>query len=142
MSNASNGYAFEVILASLLSKAGFWVHRIVPNAGGQQPADLIVVRGTYHTLIDCKDCATRRGFSFDRIEVNQRMSMDRFADRGVYRCWFALRLPNGSVRMVSANQLARLEDEGKHSLNLVEMQDGDLTYTLDEWIERVKTCTR
>ena len=136
MSNAKEGHRFEMELLKTLSENGFWVLRINPNAGGQQPADIIAVKGKYHALIDCKVCATAKGFSFDRVEDNQHSAMSLFHERSGEYGWFALELPDGEIRMLSYAQLMGCESLGMKSLTMREMHNPNFTCSLTEWMQR------
>ena len=48
--NRSRGGRFEQEMAEKLAENGFWCHVMQQNKAGQ-PADLIAVKGRYHTLI-------------------------------------------------------------------------------------------
>lgn len=100
-SNKSIGNQFEQDLARLLADAGFWVHVLQQNKAGQ-PADLIVAKGRYATLIDCKVISTEKGFPLSRVEENQKLAMASFYKRTGTPCWFAFRLPDGDIRFLSA----------------------------------------
>ena len=75
--NRSNGGRFEQEMSALLADHGFWVHVLQQNKAGQ-PADIIAIRGRFHTLIDCKVISDDKGFSFDRVEENQKYAMRMF----------------------------------------------------------------
>ena len=131
-SNIANGSRFEREMMKVLSGDGFWVLRIPQNAGGQQPADLIAVKGRYHALIDCKVISGGR-FPFERVEDNQWSSMGRFREIGGEVGWFALQLPDGKIRMLDLDTIKALEEVGKKSLSLKDM---DFTWSLKDWLER------
>ena len=81
--NRTNGGRFEQELAEILFKHGFWAHVMQQNKAGQ-PADLIAVRGKFHTLIDGKVISDNNGFPFSRIEENQRSAMKMFQKNGAF----------------------------------------------------------
>ena len=72
--NRTIGGKFEQDLSHILAENGFWVHVMQQNKAGQ-PADLIAVKGRYHTLIDCKVISDENGFPFERVEENQKYAM-------------------------------------------------------------------
>ena len=115
MNNRLNGNRFELELSRKLAENGFWVHVLQQNKAGQ-PADIIAVKGRYHTLIDCKVC-NEFSFPFSRVEENQKFAMARFFSRCEEVCWFALRLPDDTIRMLSSLTISRLEKNGKKSLS-------------------------
>lgn len=116
MSNRQIGNRFEVELSRKLAENGFWVHVLQQNKAGQ-PADIIAVKHGYHTLIDCKVISDGVSFPFSRVEENQKYAMSRFYNRCGEVCWFALKMPDGSVRMLSSQAIARMEKNGKKSLS-------------------------
>ena len=78
--NRTTGGRFEQELGDILAAHGFWVHIMQQNKAGQ-PADIIAVKGKFHTLIDCKVCENGF-FAFERIEDNQRSAMKLFFRKG------------------------------------------------------------
>ena len=133
--NRSTGNRFEQDLSHILADHGFWVHVMQQNKAGQ-PADIIAVKGKFHTLIDCKVCDTGT-FTFDRIEDNQRSAMKRFFNRCGELCYFALKLPDNSVRMISLSRIDTISGRGKRRLS-----DADMikeTWNLDDWLDSSNT---
>lgn len=133
--NRSTGGRFEQDLSHALAEAGFWVHVMQQNKAGQ-PADIIAVRGVFHTLIDCKVC-DGGFFSFDRVEDNQRSAMKQFFRKGGQLCYFALKLPDGSVRMVSMSRIDTLIGRGKKRISEADMAKE--TWLLEDWLEASAT---
>lgn len=133
--NRTLGAHFEQELAEKLAANGFWVHVMQQNKSGQ-PADIIALRGRFHTLIDCKLCADGT-FAFERIEDNQRSAMKLFFKKAGELSYFALKLPDGSIRMVSLERLETLRNRGKHRLKPEDMTKE--TWNIDDWIESSKT---
>ena len=134
--NRSNGGRFEQELSHILSEAGFWVHVMQQNRSGQ-PADIIAVKGKFHTLIDCKVISDNKGFSFDRIEDNQRSAMKMFQKKCGDLCYFALKLPDGTMWMVAMERLQTLENRGRRRLT-----DNDIrtqTWSLEDWLKSSHT---
>lgn len=133
--NRTTGGRFEQELSHILADNGFWVHVMQQNKAGQ-PADIIAVRGRFHTLIDCKVC-DNGFFAFERIEDNQRSAMKRFFNRAGELSYFALKLPDGSVRMVSLERCETLKNRGKRRISAEDMQKE--TWNLDSWLESSRT---
>ena len=72
------GYQFERFAAQRLADCGFWVHRVHPDEAGRQPFDLIAAKGEKVYGIDCKVVSTKAPhFPLDRVEINQRLAMER-----------------------------------------------------------------
>ena len=128
--NRSVGGRFEQDLSHVLAENGFWVHVMQQNKSGQ-PADIIAVKGKYHTLIDCKVCENSF-FSFDRIEDNQRSAMKTFFRKGGELCYFALKLPDGSIWMISLERCETLKNRGKKKLTEDDIRTG--TWSLEAWL--------
>lgn len=99
MSNKSEGTKFESKFCEMLFEQGFWVHNFAQNSSGQ-PADVIAVRDSRPYLIDCKVCDNDE-FPFHRIEPNQHLAMQMWSRCGNTQAWFALKLRDGSVYMMS-----------------------------------------
>jgi Holliday junction resolvase len=133
--NRTTGGRFEQELSHILADNGFWVHVMQQNKAGQ-PADIIAVRGRFHTLIDCKVC-DNGFFAFERIEDNQRSAMKRFFNRAGELSYFALKLPDESIRMVSLERCETLKNRGKHRISAEDMQKE--TWNLDSWLESSRT---
>lgn len=134
--NRTVGGRFERDLGHQLADAGFWVHVMQQNKAGQ-PADIIAVKGKYHTLIDCKVISDSNGFPFERVEENQKYAMRMFQRKCGELCYFALKMPDNEVRMVSLERIETLKGRGKKRLNDREIRDQ--TWTLEKWLESSDT---
>ena len=110
--NRSNGGRFEQRMAEILALNGYWAHCMVQSKAGQ-PADIVAVKGGYHTLIDCKVISDNKGFPFERIEENQRLAMKMFKERCGESGWFALQLPDNTIWMYSMSWFDRAMKAGK-----------------------------
>lgn len=130
--NRSNGGRFEQELSHILAENGFWVHVMQQNKAGQ-PADIIAVRGNFHTLIDCKVISDNKGFPFERIEENQRLAMRMFQRKCGELCYFALKLPDESVWLVSLERLETFKGRGMKRLTEKAIQSQ--TWSLEKWLE-------
>ena len=134
--NRTVGGRFEQELSSILSEHGFWVHVFQQNKSGQ-PADIIAVMGKFHTLIDCKVISDDKGFPFERVEENQKFAMRMFQRKCNELCYFALRLPDGDIRMVSLERIETLKNRGRKR-----MTDNDIrteTWSIEKWLEASET---
>lgn len=129
--NRSTGGRFEQELSHILAENGFWVHVMQQNKAGQ-PADIIAVKERFHTLIDCKVCENGF-FSFDRIEENQKYAMKRFFNRAGELCYFALKLPDDSIRMVSLSRIEMLKSRSRKRISAEEMATE--TWLLEDWMK-------
>lgn len=133
-SNRASGGRFEQELSHILAENGFWVHVMQQNKAGQ-PADIIALRGRFHTLIDCKVC-DNGFFSFERIEENQKSAMKMFFRKAGELCYFALRLPDGTIRMVSLELCETLRGRGYKRITAERMSQE--TWSLEKWLESSK----
>lgn len=133
--NRTVGGKFEQELSHLLADAGFWVHVMQQNKAGQ-PADIIAVKGMFHTLIDCKVISDDKGFPFERVEENQRYAMRMFQRKAHELCWFALRLPDGSIWMLPMERIEIMNGRGKRKLTDHEIRTQ--TYPLEKWLNRYR----
>lgn len=130
--NRSVGGRFEVELCEILARNGFWAHNMQQNKAGQ-PADIIAVKGKFHTLIDCKHIAGNDGFPFEQVRENQRLAMQLFQRRCGELCYFALKLPDETIWMISLERIKTLEVRGKKRITDEEIRTQ--TWSLEKWME-------
>lgn len=128
--NKTVGEKFEHDFCRTLGKHGYWAHRLSQNKAGQ-PADVIAVKNGSAYLIDCKTCA-RDVFSLSRVEENQILSMGMWKNCGNRECYFALKLSDGSVRMIEYDVMINLSYE-KTRLNLNDILEN--SESIEEWLE-------
>lgn len=133
--NRTTGGRFEQELAEVLAAHGFWVHVLQQNKAGQ-PADIIAIRGKFHTLIDCKVCESGV-FPFERVEENQRLAMKTFFNKAGELSYFALKLPDGKIRMIPYTRIETLKNRGKKRLSKEDMETE--TWDLSDWLDSSKT---
>lgn len=134
--NRTTGGRFEQDLSHKLAENGFWVHVMQQNKAGQ-PADIVAVKGKFHTLIDCKVISDNKGFPFERVEENQKFAMRMFQKKAGELCYFALKLPDNSIWMVSLERIETLKCRGNSKLS-----DNDIrtkTWSLEKWLETSET---
>ena len=129
--NRTVGGKFEQELSHILADNGFWVHVFQQNKSGQ-PADIIAVKGKFHTLIDCKVISDNKGFPFERIEENQKSAMRMFTKKANELCYFALKLPDGSIRIVSLSRMETMKNRGNKRISEKEMPGQ--TWMLEDWL--------
>ena len=65
------GREFENHVARKLKEAGYWVLRIPQNETGQQPFDVLAIKGKRILAYDAKVLSDGHRFPLDRIEDNQ-----------------------------------------------------------------------
>ena len=95
-----------------------------------QPTDVIAAKNNIAVLIDCKVCENNR-FPLSRIEGNQEGAMTLWEARGNAYCYFAMKLANGEIYMVSFDDLCLRELYGQGSITEKEFPSFQ---TLDQWI--------
>lgn len=134
--NRTNGGRFENEFAEILARHGFWAHVMQQNKAGQ-PSDIIAVKGKFHTLIDAKVISDHEGFPFSRIEENQALAMSMFTRRSGEMCYFALKLPDESIHLVSFSRLMTLKNRGKKRITEAEIQNE--TWPLKQWLDSSDT---
>lgn len=65
------GREFENYVVKELKKAGYWVLRIPQNESGQQPFDILAIKGKRILAYDAKVVSEGTRFPLNRIEDNQ-----------------------------------------------------------------------
>ena len=130
--NRTNGGRFEQELSHVLADNGFWVHVLQQNKAGQ-PADIIAVKGAFSTLIDCKVISDNKGFPFERVEENQKFAMRKFQRCSGEMCYFALKLPDGSIHLVSLERIETMRNRG--NMRLSDDYIRNQTWSLEKWLE-------
>lgn len=134
--NRSVGNRFEEEMCQILHDHGFWAHNMKQGPSGQ-PADIIAVKGKFHTLIDAKEIADNKGFPFSRVEENQKLAMRMFQKRCGELCYFAMRIPDGSIWLVSMERIETLRNRGNSRLTEEEIRRQ--TWSLEKWLEAADT---
>lgn len=132
--NRTIGGQFETELCERLSEHGWWAHNMTQNQVGQ-PADVIAVRKNTAVLIDCKVCKNN-DFPLSRIEANQDAAMMLWSKRGNLYCYFALKLEDGTILMVSYDELKSMYLEGVSALH--DLKANQYFYTLEEWLDDIE----
>ena len=131
--NRKVGHSFEKDLCRSLSAYGFWCHNLTQNSQGQ-PFDVIAARNGMSHPIDCKDCS-KNIFKMERIEENQFSAMTLWKDTGNGEGWFALRLSNGAIYMIS---FSNMEANAPMKTALSEREIRVLGEPLGEWVSKCK----
>ena len=131
--NRKVGTGFERDLCLSLSGCGFWAHNLAQNSQGQ-PFDVIAARNGVSYPIDCKDCS-KNIFKMERIEENQYSAMSLWKHTNNGESWFALRLNNGAVYMISFSDM---EVNMLTKTVLSEREIKTLGVSLGEWVAKCK----
>ena len=95
------------------------------------PADVIAVKNGIPVLIDCKECATHR-FPLSRIEGNQEGAMTLWEQTGNEHCYFAMKLKDGRIYMVSFDELMLRQLYGEGTITEKEFPQYK---TFRQWVE-------
>lgn len=72
------GRQFEDYIVKLLGEHGYWVHRLSPDETGQQPFDIIALKGNVVYAYDAKVLSNGKRFPLSRVEDNQITAFDAF----------------------------------------------------------------
>jgi Holliday junction resolvase len=129
--NRKVGTGFERDLCLSLSGCGFWAHNLAQNSQGQ-PFDVIAARNGVSYPIDCKDCS-KNIFKMERIEENQYSAMSLWKSTNNGESWFALRLNDGAVYMISFSDM---EVNMLTKTALSEREIKTLGVSLEEWVKQ------
>ena len=131
MSNKKIGNDFEIELCNKLAENGWWVTRLAPSSVGQ-PSDIIAVKNNFPLLIDAKVCSNDK-FELSRIEPNQESSMTLWEERGNIAAYFAMKLQNGEIYMISFDSIKIIE-----SFNRKSITDFSIFLTLDQFLDLIE----
>ena len=113
------GREFENAVCKKLKEAGYWVHRIHPDETGQQPFDVIAVKGNKVCAYDAKVLSEGKRFPMSRIEDNQLNAFRLFekktngADVGLL-----ILEESGKIRYMDIGQINNALWLGKKSIEL------------------------
>lgn len=129
--NRKIGTGFEKELCLSLYGYGFWAHNLAQNSQGQ-PFDVIAAKNGHTYPIDCKVCE-KDIFRLERVEENQYSAMTLWRQTGNGEGWFALRMTNGEVWLISFEDMERAMLTRK-SLYWSEIRQFGIT--LKEWVSK------
>lgn len=113
------GREFENLIVKKLHESGYWVHRIHPDESGQQPFDIIAIRGNKICAYDAKVLSQGKRFPLKRIENNQLNAFKLFekktngADIGLL-----ILSEDGRIRFMDIGQINNALWLGKKSIDL------------------------
>ena len=79
--NKKLGTEFEREVVRLLSKQGYWVHFVTPDAKGSQPFDIIASKDNIPIVGDCKT-SKNKWFAVTRFEENQLTAFEKWFRTG------------------------------------------------------------
>ena len=116
MNNKQLGTEFEREVVTLLSKQGYWVHFITPDASGKQPFDIIASRDDRVIVGDCKTSKSK-WFAVTRFEENQLTAFEKWFRTGNSSA-FAFIKYNDKVYQIPFRMIA-----GLRKINLEECEN-------------------
>ena len=99
------GRQFEDYLVNVLYTHGFWAHRIAPDEAGQQPFDIIALKGDMTCAYDAKVLSVGKRFPLSRIEENQLNAFSIFKHRVWYTDIGCLIYHDGNIRYLSIDAI-------------------------------------
>lgn len=113
------GRQFEDFVVKELHKAGYWVHRIHPDESGQQPFDVIAIRGSLVCAYDAKVVSEGKRFPLNRVEDNQ-LNAFRLIEKKTNGANIGLLIlcPDGKIRFMDIVQINTGLWLGKKSIDL------------------------
>lgn len=120
--NSRLGEQAEREIADELNRRGWWVLRIPRNAQGQQPFDCIAVKGWKVLAFDVKNVHGGEFFPLSRIEPDQEIAMNIFAEKTDYTPGFLLRDAEGHWRWLSWRKVLRAKKAGEKSIPIAGCQ--------------------
>lgn len=119
MNNKVLGTSFEREVCEHFANRGFWVHFLAPDSRGAQPFDVIAVKNGRAIAIECKTLAdSKRYFTIDRLEDNQKFAFRRWMETGNPSPIIAIKHRNRIV-FVGYDELVK-KHNGKLDMNEVD----------------------
>lgn len=124
------GREFEGNVVKMLHKHGYWALRIPQNEAGQQPFDILAIRGDKVVAYDCKVVSDGKNFPLDRIEDNQLNSFRLMEKKtAAQEIGLLIFCPDGIIRFMDISRINTEIWLGKKSVKLE---------SLPEWGEMVQ----
>ena len=78
------GSEFERKVCQWFKDAGYWALNIPRSKSGQQPFDVLAIKGNVMVAADCKVISTcRNAFPIERVEVNQWLAFKALEDKSL-----------------------------------------------------------
>ena len=71
-----NGNRDEDLVVSTFKKHGYWCHNFAKGKAGDQPCDIVALKGNTNWLVDVKNVENGVSFPISRIEPNQWACFD------------------------------------------------------------------
>ena len=99
------GREFEDYIVKMLGASGYWAHRISPDESGQQPFDIIALKGDVACAYDAKVISKGNRFPLTRVEDNQLNAFGLFRKRVRYTDIGCLIYHSGDIRFYSVDEI-------------------------------------
>ena len=115
------GSEFERKVCQWLKEQGYWALNIPRQKSGQQPFDVIAVKGNCIVALDCKVISgSSERFPLERVEVNQWLAFKSLEDKSPYSVIGLMIWHDKTERMhfVSYKQLKLARKRGESSIEL------------------------
>lgn len=117
------GREFENQIVKDLHKTGYWVHRIHPDESGQQPFDIIAIRGDRICVYDAKVISDGTKFPLKRIESNQ-LNAFRLFETKVKSSQIGLLIhADGKIRYMSLSTINTAFIMQKKSIDVIDLPE-------------------
>jgi Holliday junction resolvase len=119
------GREFENHVCKKLKEAGYWVLRIPQNETGQQPFDILAIKGKRILAYDAKVLSDGHRFPLDRIEDNQYNAFELMEKKtGAEEIGLLIRCECGVEPTIRFMGIDRIHTEtwlGKKSVDVYEL---------------------
>ena len=121
------GREFENFVSKELKAAGYWVLRIPQNETGQQPFDILAIKGKRILAYDAKVVSEGHRFPLSRIEDNQYNAFELMQKKtGAEEIGLVIRCECENVPTIRFMDISRIHTEiwlGKKSIDLRELPE-------------------
>lgn len=116
------GREFENHVVKLLKAEGYWVLRIPQNESGQQPFDILAIKGKRILAYDAKVLSDGHRFPLDRIEDNQYNAFELMEKKtGAEEIGLLILDDLGSIRFMGIDKIHTESWLGHKSVNVYDL---------------------
>lgn len=116
------GREFEDYVCKKLKGAGYWVLRIPQNETGQQPFDILAIKGKRILAYDAKVLSNGHRFPLDRIEDNQYNAFELMEKKtGAEEIGLLILDDIGGIRFMSIDRIHTETWLGRKSVDVYEL---------------------
>lgn len=117
------GREFENLIVKELHKNGYWAHRISPNEAGQQPFDIIAIKGNRICAYDAKVLSDGTRFPMSRLENNQLNAFNLFEAKTSAQSIGLLIYAEEKIRYMSLSTIKTALIMKRKSINVDELPE-------------------